>query len=176
VKTLNFQQVSVLAALVVLPLAACQTPGETSAPNVYTEGQVNTRQEAKVVKILAVLPAKVQVDNSQNQRAAQLVGGLLGAAGGGILGARLDASHALAGGSVGALGGGVAGAAAGSLVPGKVMVAGVSITYEANGGTYNSAQVGRLCEYAPGKAIVITTSPAETRIQPNAACSIEVKS
>jgi outer membrane lipoprotein SlyB len=154
----------------VLNLAACAQPGVEAGANVYGEGQVNTRQKAEVVDILAVMPAKVAVTNAQNQRAAQIAGGLLGAVVGAGLGAGFGHYNGLAAGTVGALGGGTFGAAAGSLVPGQVLVDGVSITYEDHGSTYSSAQVGHICEYVPGRAIMISTSPTETRIQPNTEC------
>jgi outer membrane lipoprotein SlyB len=78
--------------------------------------------------------------------------------------------NALATGTVGAVGGGAVGVAAGSLVPGQVLVDGVSITYTDHGGTFSSAQVGKTCEYVPGQAIMVSTSPTETRVQPNATC------
>jgi outer membrane lipoprotein SlyB len=161
---------NVLAGISVLGLAACAQPGAESAPNVYTQGQVNTRQKADVVNILAVMPAKVQVSNAENQRTAQIAGGLLGAVAGGGLGAGLARHNALATGTVGAVGGGAVGVAAGSLVPGQVLVDGVSITYTDHGGTFSSAQVGKTCEYVPGQAIMVSTSPTETRVQPNATC------
>jgi outer membrane lipoprotein SlyB len=130
---------SIVAGISVLSLAACAQPGAESAANVYSQGQVNTRQKAEVVQVLAVM-------------------------------AGLGTHNALAAGTVGAVGGGVVGSAAGSLVPGQVLVDGVSITYTDHGDTFNSAQVGRLCEYAPGQAIMISTSPTETRIQANATC------
>jgi outer membrane lipoprotein SlyB len=164
--------VAVLCALSVF--SACQTPGENVKANVYNSDEVNTRQAAKVITILAVLPAQVQVDNSQNQHTAQVVGGILGAIGGGLLGGSL-AYNGVAGGAVGAVGGGAAGAAAGSLVPGTVLVGGVSITNEDGGNTFNSAQVGQICEYVPGKAIVVETGPGTTRIQPNANCPVQSK-
>jgi outer membrane lipoprotein SlyB len=154
----------------VLNLAACAQPGVEAGANVYGEGQVNTRQKAEVVNILAVMPAKVAVTNAQNQQAAQIVGGLLGAMAGAGLGAGLGHHNGLAAGTVGAVGGGIFGNAAGSLVPGEVLIDGVSITYEDHGSTYSSAQVGHMCEYVPGRAIMISTSPTETRIQPNTAC------
>jgi len=141
------------------------------AANVYSAGQVNTRQQAEVVNILAVLPAKVKVSNAQNQRADQIVDGLLGAlAGASLAGLGHHHHYALANGTVGALGGGLFGT--GSLVPGEVLVDGVSITYVDHGSTFNSAQVGRLCEYRPGQAIMVATSPSETRIQPNTTCPV----
>jgi outer membrane lipoprotein SlyB len=161
---------SVAAVTCVLSLAACAQPGAEAGANVYTEGQVNTRQKAEVVNILAVMPAKIQVSNAQNQRTAQIAGALIGAAAGAGLGAGLGHYQPVAAGTVGAVGGGTVGAMAGSLVPGQVLVDGVSITYVDHGSTFSSAQVGRMCEYVPGKAVVISTSPTETRIQPNASC------
>lgn len=156
-------------------VAGCQAPGANLQANVYRANQVNSRQDAKVINVLAVMPAKVEVDNTQAQKTAQIVGVLLGAAGGGVIGNKLG-NHSTAGTAVGAVGGGAAGAAAGSLVPGKVLVDGVSITYEEQGKTFNSAQVGKLCEFVPGKAVVIATSPTETRIQPNSTCPADAKS
>jgi outer membrane lipoprotein SlyB len=46
-----------MAVAPALLLTACQTPGENLKANVYSAGQVNTRQEAKVINILAVLSA-----------------------------------------------------------------------------------------------------------------------
>ena len=163
------QSVSAACTSALLFLTACQAPGSMSRADTYTAAQVNTRQAAKVVTILAVTPANVQVDNSQNQRAAQIGGALLGGIGGGILGSSvrsLGTSRTL----VGVAGGGAAGALAGSLVPGEAMVEGVSITYDDQGQTFSSAQVGRSCEFIPGHAIVVSTSAMETRIQPNSSC------
>jgi outer membrane lipoprotein SlyB len=168
----RFQIISGVIISTFLILSGCQTPGENLQANVYKENQVNSAQKAKVVKILAVMPAKIEVDNSQNQKTATTVGALLGAVGGGVLGNEISAQKGT-GTVVGAVAGGAGGGAVGSLVPGKVLVAGVSITYVYNGKTLNSAQVGRLCEYTPGKAVVISTSPTETRIQPNATCPIK---
>lgn len=166
---------NVIVGLSVLSLAACAQPGADAGANVYSEGQVNTRQKAEVVNILAVMPAKVKVSNAENQRTAQIAGGLLGAVAGAGLGAGLSSHNALATGAVGAVGGGAVGAAAGSLVPGQVLVDGVSITYSDHGSTFNSAQVGRMCQYAPGQAIMVSTSPTETRIQSNATCPTPAK-
>ncbi|WP_207003884.1 hypothetical protein [Trinickia mobilis] len=150
-------------------LAGCQTPGQEYGANVYNAGQVNTRQEAATVQILAVLPAKVQVSNAQNQRAAAIAGGVLGALAGGVAGANVGHYHQQ-NTVLGAAGGGVAGAALGSLVPGTVLVDGVSIAYKQEGKVYNSAQVGQLCQFQPGTAIIVSSGPNETRIQPNAVC------
>jgi outer membrane lipoprotein SlyB len=159
-----------LVTLPVFLVAGCAQPGANLEANVYQAGQVNQRQAAKVVSLLAVLPAKIQVSNAQNRQTAQLVGGLLGAIGGAALGGGLghNAGTALFGG----VAGGGAGAVAGSLVPDSALVEGVSLTYIEDGRTLNSAQVGQACEFKPGDAIVISTSPTETRIQPNATCPV----
>ena len=151
-------------------LTACQTPGDEARADVYTADQVNSRQAAKVVQILAVLPARVKVDNSANRRTAQLTAGMLGALGGAFLGGGLAHHNVLATGVLGAAGGGALGVAGGSLVSDEVLVAGVSITFVEDGQNFNSTQVGKSCEYVPGRAIVVETSPTTTRIQPNAAC------
>lgn len=163
-----FRASALFAAASFSLLAGCATPGENLKANVYSANQVNSRQEARVVNILAILPAQIEADNSQNRQAGQLAGGILGALAGGALGGGL--SHRTSVGVVGAVGGGAIGAGAGSLVPATVLVPGVSITYDESGHTYSSAQVGQSCEYAPGRAIMVESSPGVTRIQPNAQC------
>jgi outer membrane lipoprotein SlyB len=66
--------------------------------------------------------------------------------------------------------GGVAGAAAGSLVPASTLVDGVTIGYTEAGNTLTSTQVGEMCQFQMGKALVVSTQQNETRVQPNAAC------
>lgn len=167
-KVRSYSLVIVVAGI----LSGCAATGANLQSNVYKAGQVNTAQNARAIQIIAVLPAKIEVDNSQQRQAAQMVGGLLGAIGGGLAGGY---------GKIGALGtagtaaaGGAIGVAAGSLVSDKVLVDGVSISYSENAQMFSSAQVGRDCEYRPGKAIIISTSPTETRIQPNAVCPVAV--
>lgn len=161
-------QKTVIAIVIAsMALTGCVTTGEGLQANVYKAGQVNQVQEAKTVKILAVLPAKVEVDNSAARRQAEVGGAILGA----LLGAAAGNRSSRAGtGAIGAVGGAAAGAAAGSMVSDKVLVDGVSLTYVYNNRTLNSAQVGKACEYQPGVAVMISTSPTETRIQANATC------
>lgn len=167
IKTMKLLTLSTVMLSISVITAGCTTKGEEYQANVYKAGQVNSRQEAKTVKILAVLPAKIEVDNTEGKKNAQMVGGVLGAIAGGVLG---NKSHANNGTLIGAAAGGVTGAAAGSLVKDKVLVEGVSLTYVEDGHTYNSAQVGRLCEFTPGTALVISSDGNETRVQPNATC------
>lgn len=157
------------AICVAVGLAGCQTPGADLAANAYQAGQVNSPQAAAVVTILAVMPAKVAVDNTQGQKTAQLVGGILGAALGAAIGNNVG-FHSTGNSALGVVAGGVVGASAGSLAPGKILVSGVSITYENAGQTLNSVEVGKLCQFKPGKAVMVSTSPMNTRIQPNATC------
>lgn len=150
-------------------LTACQQPGANLAANVYQADQVNQSQDAKVINILSLSPAKVQVSNAQNQQAAEVAGGVLGAVAGGLIGGNVS------GGSVGTgLGGaalgGVGGAAAGSLVPSSTLVDGVTIGYNQDGNIHTSTQVGELCQFKLGQALVVSTQQNETRVQPNAAC------
>ncbi|HEY5298694.1 MAG TPA: hypothetical protein VIK59_12310 [Verrucomicrobiae bacterium] len=158
----------ILSASAVL-LSGCMANGQQYAGNVYKAGQVNQEQEAKTVKILAVLPAKIEVDNAEGKKNAQVIGGVLGALGGAVAGHQI-AQNKSNGAVVGGAGGAAVGVAAGSMVPDKVLVDGVSISYTRNHKTLHSAQVGRLCEFTPGTAIMVTTQAKETRIQPNATC------
>lgn len=161
-----------IALVTVLALTACQASGDELRSNVYTADQVNSHQDVVFADILVLAPAKLNIDNTRQKQTAQVVGGLLGAVGGGLLGSRLGGGNLL-GTSVGVVGGGAAGAGAGSLVADKVLVDAVSITYRTKDGHMsNSAQVGELCEYKLGNAVLVSMSPSETRIQPNTTCPV----
>ncbi|MBP7980972.1 MAG: glycine zipper 2TM domain-containing protein [Tolumonas sp.] len=163
---------SVIALTISAMITGCSTSGEQYQANVYTAGQVNSRQAAKTVKILAVLPARIEVDNTEGKQNAQMIGGVLGAIAGGVLGNKTT-NHSGSGTAVGAVAGAGVGAVGGSLVKDKVLVDGVSITYVEDGQTYNSAQVGKTCEFTPGVALVVSSDGAETRLQPNATCPVK---
>lgn len=147
-------------SIAIIALAGCAT-GQNYRPNVYRGGQVNQQQAAKTVEIIALSPVQVEVDNTQGKQAAMIGGAVLGAVIGGVLGNQSRNTGA----GIGL--GGVAGAAGGSLVSNTVLVDGVSITYRDGTHTLNSVQVGKVCEYKLGVAVVISTAPTETRIQPN---------
>lgn len=161
---------TILATASLTALAACQTPGANLEANVYRAGQVNQQQAAKVVDIKAVLPAKIEVDNSQAQAQAQVASTLLLGIGGAFLGNSISGHHRGLGTLIGAGAGAATGNVLGGLVPASKLVEGVSLTYEEEGHILNSAQVGRICEFGMGRAIVISTAPGETRIQPNREC------
>ena len=107
------------------------------------------------------MPAKIEVDNTEGKQNAQMIGGVLGAIAGGVVGNKTT-NHSGTGTAVGAVAGAGVGAAGGSLVKDKVLVDGVSITYVEDGQTYSSAQVGKMCEFTPGIALVISSDGAET--------------
>lgn len=159
-------------ALVAFSLGSCADPGKASKANVYQAHSVNTRQEVQTVNILAIQPAKVEVDNTHNQAVAKDVGAISGGAIGAIVGSDLfDNNRALGG-----LFGGLIGASAGADVGGAVqqataLVDGVQIIYQDSGNrVLSSTQVAKPCEYAPGLALVIVTKANETRIQSNHDC------
>ena len=152
-----------VATVSIVSITGCAT-GQQYAANSYTAGQVNQRQAAATIEILAVMPAKVQVDNSQGRKAAVVGLGILGAVAGGLIGGNQGAAAG------GALLGGLAGGAAGSVVSNTNMVDGVSLAYKQAGQVFNSAQVGQLCQFKPGVAIMVSSGGNETRIQPNATC------
>jgi outer membrane lipoprotein SlyB len=154
-------------------LAACQQPGANLGANVYRAGQVNQVQAAKVVIIKAVLPAKIEVDNSQAQAQARVASTLLLGVGGAFLGNSISGHYRGIGTLAGATGGAAVGNAVGGLVPATTLVDGVSLTYEEDGQLRNSAQVGRTCEFSQGRAIVIATGAGETRIQANRECPVK---
>ena len=162
----------IIAMLTVMTRTGCAATGEDLKGNVYKAGQVNTSQNARTIKITAVLPAQIEVDNSKQQKQAMIAGGALGAIAGGLAGGFGGIGTAATVGTT--LGGGALGAGAGSMVSDKVLVEGVSIAYIENGKIFTSAQVGKLCEFKPNlTALIISTGPNETRIQPNAVCPVE---
>lgn len=165
---------SLVAALFAAALlVGCQSNGDQYQADVFDSSQVNTRQPARTVQIITVSPARIKVSNEGNRKAATVVGGILGAVGGGALGASRNRETAAGG----ALGGGVAGALAGSMVNDTSLVPGVLIAYSENGKTYTSAQVGQLCQFTPGTlSLMVMMLNNETRIQPNTECPPTAKS
>lgn len=139
-------------------LVGCANPAANYAANVYDSSQINTRQEAKAVTILSLEPSKVKVDNSKNQSTAAIFGALLG----GLAGAGESSDHAL----VGALAGGLIGD---TIAGSDVLVDGVSIFYQDNGKILTSTQVGHMCEFSQGLAMVVISEKDSSRIQPNSA-------
>ena len=134
----------------------------------YSAEQVNTRQEARLIEIISVMPAKVVVDNSEQKQNAQIAGTTLGALAGGLAGGLGGLTSGGTAGTTAA--GGIVGVAAGSMAPNSVAVDGVTIGYrdgQANK-IFTSSQVGMECEFVKGTALLVSTVKGETRIQPNA--------
>lgn len=154
---------AVSAALV----AGCAADGSLYRSDVYTAGQVNQMQEVRTVEIIAVQPARVAVGNTSNRNDARNIGMILGAIAGAAIGNHGNHSgHARV---LGGLAGGALGGIAGQSVGGdrQELVNGVQITFRDGSKLYNSAQVGQVCEFKTGTAIMVSQSPTETRIQPN---------
>jgi outer membrane lipoprotein SlyB len=160
------KKVTIISISAILLLGGCQQPGSDLQANVYQADQVNQAQSAQVITILSILPAKVEVNNVEAQRTAQVGGAVLGAVLGGVLGNNMGSNNGLVGGAVG----GVAGVAAGSLVPATTLVDGVTLGYNENGNLLTSTQVGQMCQFQLGRSLVVSTQANETRIQPNAVC------
>ena len=135
------------------------TAGTLERADTFSAAQLNKRQESKLIEVAMIEPVKVQVNNKRNQEAAELAGALLGA----LAGSRNDSGQ----GGQTLVGAALGGTIAGSIVSDKKFIDGVSLTYIENGTLLTSAQVGKPCEFAPGPALVITTSENETRVQPN---------
>ena len=161
-----------LAALLcgtALTLTGCVSDGNMYRSDVYQAGMVNQAQEVRTVEIIAINPAQVAVSNRESTNRGQLAGAILGAiAGAAITSHNSDrTSSRVAGGVAGAALGGLAGDAIGGGSNTRY-VDGVQLVYRtANGKVFQSAQVGRLCEYRTGTAIMVSSEVGETRIQPN---------
>jgi outer membrane lipoprotein SlyB len=159
---------------VILLITGCQATGEEYQADVFSAGQVNTKQEAKTVKIISVTPAKVKVSNEANKKKAQFGLAALGALAGGAAGANSDKDDDNTKTAVGALAGGALGAAAGNAVSSETLVPGVLISYSEDDKIFTSAQVGQVCQFKPGEiSLLVATSANATRIQPNATCPVE---
>ncbi len=158
----------VLAISSVLMLAGCSSDGLFYRSDTYSAMAVNQAQEVRTVEILSVGIAKVAVPNEENRSNSQTIGTLLGAIAGAAIGNH--GNHDTASRVMG----GLAGAAVGHIVADGTTgysstsyVDGVQITFRYNNKLFSSAQVGQVCEYKLGPAIMISMTPTETRIQPN---------
>lgn len=162
---------SVLSCLLFsfLTISGCVTTatGEKYRATSYRTTQVNQKQAATVIEIIAILPAQVEVDNSEAQQNRQIIGAILGAAGGAAIGNAVGGRNTAAGGLLG----GAAGAVVASTAENTILVEGVTLTFVQDSQTYSSTQVGRPCEFKPGRAIMISMRADETRVQPNNTCA-----
>lgn len=158
----------IVAILCIATISGCVTTatGNKYRATSYNTSQVNQKQAAEVIQIIAILAAQVEVDNSEAQQNRQILGALIGAAGGAAIGNAIGGKNVAAGGLLG----GVAGTVAASTTENTVLVEGVTLTFLQDSQTYSSSQVGRACEFKPGQAVMVSMKAGETRIQPNSAC------
>lgn len=170
----NTNKKAILAATVAVGfvLTGCVTDGSAYRSDVYSASQVNQAQEVQPVTILAVMPARVAVSNGTNRQRAQSIGMLMGAiAGIALMGhGNHHNPHAMPDRVIGGIGGAALGGVVGSAAAtGSTQVQGVQITYRrgSDGKMFNSVQVGNPCEYQTGLAVMVSTDPTSTRIQPN---------
>lgn len=156
-----------LCAIPALILAGCANDGSVYRSDVYSSSMVNQAQEVQTVEIIAVMPARIAVGNSsersEGMNTGMILGALIGAATGLAVSNHSDAVIAgtVAGGALGGLTG------RGASGKSQNLVDGVQITFKQNGKIFTSAQVGQLCEYKTGTAIMVSPTPNATRIQPN---------
>lgn len=158
---------------ILLPLSAaliltgCQTSGDMYRSDVYGSNQVNQAQQVQTVEIIAIQPARVAVNNQSDRNVSQLVGTALGGILGAVVGNQVT-HHRDSGTAIGAIAGAALGAGASNMAsPQNALVDGVQLTFKMNGKIFNSAQVGKMCEFKYGPAIMTSTGPTSTRIQPN---------
>ena len=128
---------------------------------------VVTTVRTRTLQLLSTKLTQVAVSNTDNRSDAKTIGTILGAIAGAAIGSHNN--HDTASRVLGGLAGGAVGNIAGGAVGGDrtSYVDGVQLTFRYNNKLYNSAQVGRVCEFKPGLAVMISTTPTETRIQPN---------
>lgn len=160
------KKIALFSATVIL--TGCAATGEQYGANVYKAGQVNSAQRVVTVDIFNVIPAKIEIDNAKNKQNAQAAGALIGA----LLGAAAANKNSSANNrtnntGAGMAAGGVVGGVLGSGVSDKTLVDGVTITYKLDSQLLSSTQVGKLCEFSKGIAMMVSTNSNETRIQPN---------
>lgn len=172
------KKLTLVACLSALALAGCATDGTRYRSDTYYATAVNQAQQVRTVEILAIGVAKVAIPNDVRRDDSGNLGMIIGAIAGAAIGNQSH-SHRFSNRIVG----GLAGAAVGHMVgdsltgsgSGVDYVDGVQLTFRYKNKLYNSAQVGLPCEYKTGLAVMISTSPTETRIQPNnpGACPVQ---
>lgn len=143
--------------------------GRSYRSDVYSASGVNQLQNVMSVTIVSINPAQVKVPVTGQRAEADKTGMILGAIAGAAIGNHNhhSTSSRVMGGLAGAALGNLAGDAVANRETAKY-VDGVQIIYRAEDGRmYQSTQVGRMCEYQIGAAVLVAPSNRETRIQPN---------
>ena len=161
------KKIALAAAVAALVLSGCANDGRYYRSDTYAATSVNQAQQVRTVEILSIGTAQFAVSSTDNRSDAMTIGTFLGAIAGAASGRHNN--HDTASRVLGGLAGGAVGNIAGGAVGGDrtSYVDGVQLTFRYNNKLYNSAQVGRVCEFKPGLAVMISTTPTDTRIQPN---------
>ncbi len=162
--------ISVLTLSALVALSGCaMEDGSRYRSDVYSANSVNRVQAVETIEIVYMAPAQVAVNVSRDRDQAKTVGMILGAIAGAAIGnhGHHSTSSRVMGGLAGGALGNLAGGAVGDSTA-QEFVDGVQLTYRGKDGRlYQSAQVGNLCEYRLGSAILVAPSQGESRIQPN---------
>ena len=152
----------------VLVTGCAANGGHQYRADVYNPSAVNRAQEVRTVEIIAIQPAQVVVDNSDNRRDSQAVGAILGAIAGAAIGNHGNHSTSSVGQGTYYEAGAVGGIAGSALSDRQEYVNGVQLVYRLpDGRMMQSTQVGEMCEFRTGTAIMASGRSGETRIQPN---------
>ena len=148
-------------------LSGCTADGSLYRSDTFSTQEVNRLQQVKLVEIVELAPARIKVNNRNERRESAEYGALLGAVAGVAIGRK--AGHSSTSKVIGGLTGAAVGSMAGKQLSGKDqhIVDGVQITFNYEGKTYSSTQVGLICEYRLGPARLVAATATETRIQPN---------
>lgn len=171
------KKLTLIACLSALTLVGCATDGTRYRSDTYYASGVNQAQQVRTVEILAIGTANIAITENQNRSDASQLGMIIGAIAGAAIGNQSH-DHRLTNRVLGGLTGAAVGHMAGSAAAGGDSVdyvQGVQLTFRYKDKIYNSAQVGQPCEYKTGLAVMVSTSPTETRIQPNnpGACVVQ---
>lgn len=172
------KKLTLIACLSALALAGCATDGTRYRSDTYYASAVNQAQQVRTVEILAIGSAKIAINANASRSDSGNWGAVIGAIAGAAIGNQSH-DHRLTNRVLGGLAGAAVGHMAGESFAGGSdsvdYVDGVQLTFRYKDKLYNSAQVGQPCEYKTGLAVMISTSPTETRIQPNnpGACPVK---
>ena len=172
------KKLTLVASLSALALVGCASDGTRYRADTYHAMEVNQAQRVRTVDILAIGSAKIALPEEMRSDDVGRLGMIIGAIAGAAIGNQshhFRFSNRMFGGFAGAVVGHVVGDAMAGSGSGVNYVDGVQLTFRYKDKLYNSAQVGQPCEYKTGLAVMISTSPTETRIQPNnpGACPVQ---
>ena len=164
----RFLLASVLATTVALT-GCVSDGGNRYRSDVYSVNNVNRVQRVETITIQSVTPAQIALPRNEGQDRSEITGTIIGAIAGAAIGnhGHHSTSSRVMGGIAGAALGNLAGNAIGGQVSSDY-ADGVQITWRGkDGNLYQSAQVGRLCEFKVGPALLVAPNSGDARVQPN---------